>query len=174
MQQHLSGRTLTYHFMWAPARSRDCLNNEIAERLRAIILEYQETSVFTVTDIIIQPGAVFMSVSAPPTIAPHAIVTQIKAYSARKLREEFPELLRMPSLWTRDYNILAGENCRYADIYDCFINNQPSRRSRGRPPKKGPVVSCVLWRDPSNTQMYAQQKIKSSSNSNPAQEKTNI
>ncbi len=174
MQQQASGRTLTYHFMWAPARSRDCLNNEIAERLRTMILEFQESCVYTVTDIIIQPGAVFMSVSAPPTIAPHTIVTQIKAYSARKLREEFPELLRMPSLWTRDYNILAGENCKYADIYDCFINNQPSRRSRGRPPKQGPVLSCVLWRDPNNAQTHLGQKGKPGSISGSPQEKTNI
>jgi putative transposase len=40
---------------------------------------------------------------ATPLWAPNQLVGRLKGKSARLLRKEFPELLRMPSLGTRSY-----------------------------------------------------------------------
>ena len=48
-----------------------------------------------------------VSISAYPTIPVHRIVKRIKSRSSNILRKEFPELLRLPSLWTRSYYVSA-------------------------------------------------------------------
>jgi putative transposase len=43
-------------------------------------------------------------------LSPDRIVAQIKGYSLRVLGEEFPDLLKMPTLWTRSYFISTAGN----------------------------------------------------------------
>lgn len=50
------------------------------------------------------PDHVHCFVKSDPSNPPHWIVGQLKGYTARYLREEFPHLKsRLPSLWTRSY-----------------------------------------------------------------------
>jgi len=52
----------------------------------------------------VMPDHVHLFVKAPPTLAPHYIVQQLKGKSSRRLREELPHLKsRLPTLWTRSY-----------------------------------------------------------------------
>ena len=45
----------------------------------------------------------YLFTGCPPKLAPYQIVHLIKGASSRILRQEFPELLKLPSLWTRSY-----------------------------------------------------------------------
>ena len=45
------------------------------------------------------------SLFALATIPVHRIVKRIKGGSSNILRKEFPELLKLPSLWTRSYYV---------------------------------------------------------------------
>lgn len=49
------------------------------------------------------PDHIHIFVQAQPTIAPNKLIASMKGYTSRILRQEFPELLKMPSLWTRSY-----------------------------------------------------------------------
>lgn len=52
----------------------------------------------------IMPDHVHLFVKTTPTTSPHFIVQQLKGYTSRVLRQEFPSLKsRLPSLWTRSY-----------------------------------------------------------------------
>ncbi len=54
----------------------------------------------------IMPDHVHLFIRATPTLAPHFIVGQMKGYSSKILRQEFPSLKsRLPTLWTRSYYI---------------------------------------------------------------------
>ncbi len=44
-----------------------------------------------------------MVLNALPTLSPADIMAKIKGVTSKKLREEFPHLLHLPSLWTRSY-----------------------------------------------------------------------
>ena len=44
-----------------------------------------------------------MFLNCLPTLSPSDIMQQIKGYTSKILREEFSELSKMPSLWTRSY-----------------------------------------------------------------------
>lgn len=53
----------------------------------------------------VMPDHVHLFVETDPTLAPAHIAAQFKGYTSRVLREEFPHLRRMPSLWSRSYYI---------------------------------------------------------------------
>ncbi|MFI5271632.1 MAG: IS200/IS605 family transposase [Ktedonobacterales bacterium] len=126
---------ITYHFVWGPMRSKPCLIGEVARRLQALIEEKAREEDFQPVTLLILPDRVYLAAEAPPSVAPHTIVCQVKAYTSRVLRDEFPELTRIPSLWTRAYLVMAGDEVEAGEVLARFAAAQPERRPRGRPPK---------------------------------------
>jgi putative transposase len=116
-------------------RAKPCLINEVAQRLEDLIAEKAEGLDFVTVRLVIRPDRVYLAAEAPPTVAPHHIVCQVKAYTSRVLREEFPELTRIPTLWTRAYLVLAGDAIEPDEVLRRFDETLPTRRPRGRPPK---------------------------------------
>ncbi len=51
----------------------------------------------------IMPDHVHLLAAASPSHAPNQIVARLKGRSSRLLRQEFPHLARMPSLWTLSF-----------------------------------------------------------------------
>jgi putative transposase len=131
---------ITYHFVWQPMRAKACLTNEVAERLRALLEERAGQLQFQPRALVILPDRVYLAAEAPPTVAPHSIVCQVKALTSRALRSEFPELTRIPTLWTRAYLVLAGETISPEEVLQRFESLLPPRKLRGRPPRKPPEV----------------------------------
>ena len=85
--------------------------------------------------VLVLPDRVYLAAAAPPTLAPHRIVCQIKAHTSRILRDEFPELTRIPTLWTRAYLVMAGDQLTADEVFERFEAAQPPRKPRGRPRK---------------------------------------
>ena len=127
---------ITYHFVWGPMRAKPCLTHEVAERLESLIEEKAAGLEFVPVKLVILPDRVYLAAEAPPTVAPHHIVCQVKAYTSRVLRDEFPELTRIPSLWTRAYLVVAGDQVDPEEVFRRFEAAQPQRRPRGRPRKE--------------------------------------
>ncbi|OGD47089.1 transposase [Candidatus Bathyarchaeota archaeon RBG_13_46_16b] len=97
---------LNYHFVWCPKYRRKVLVENIQKRLRELIpLKCQELKC-EVLALSIQPDHVHLFVKASPQLAPNRIIGEIKGYTSRVLRQEFPELRsKLPTLWTRSYFI---------------------------------------------------------------------
>ncbi len=91
---------LNYHFVWIPRRRRRVLVGEVATRLDALIREKAEELEMDVVELAIQPDHLHLFVSASPDWAPNQIAHRLKGYTARMLRQEFPALVKMPSMWT--------------------------------------------------------------------------
>ncbi|BAZ06591.1 transposase IS200-family protein [Calothrix sp. NIES-3974] len=69
---------------------------------------------------------VHLFVSSSPTLAPDQIMFRLKGYTSRVLRQEFPHLMRMPSMWTRSYFCgTAGDAS--SEIIKKYIANQKTR-----------------------------------------------
>ncbi|HKB48949.1 MAG TPA: IS200/IS605 family transposase [Ktedonobacterales bacterium] len=126
---------ITYHFVWGPMRSKPCLVGAVAARLAELIAEKASDLPLQTCALAILPDRVYVAAVAPPTVAPHHIVCQLKAHTSRTLREEFPELTRIPTLWTRAYLVLAGEMLTKEDVLRLYEAAQAPRRPRGRPRK---------------------------------------
>lgn len=68
----------------------------------------------------------YMYLNCLPTLSPSDIMQQIKGYTSKILREEFTELAKMPSLWTRRY-FVSTETDFCKDIIKMYIENQRKR-----------------------------------------------
>jgi putative transposase len=94
---------IRYHFVWIPKRRHKVLVGPVAQRLREILLEVTEENGWHIIELAIQPDHVHLFLEATPMEAPNQIIHAIKGVSSRVLRQEFPHLLKLPSLWTRAY-----------------------------------------------------------------------
>ena len=96
---------LKYHFVCCPKYRRKIFTGKLAERLKEILFEKAKELEIEIESIEIMPDHIHLFFSADTTDSPHRIAMQFKGYSSRILRKEFPELLKMPSLWSRAYYI---------------------------------------------------------------------
>jgi len=94
---------IQYHLVWCPKRRKPVLVGKIKERLEQIIYEVAEELGIKVLELEVNPDHIHLFISAYPTIPVHKIVKRIKGRTSRILRQEFPELLKLPSLWTHSY-----------------------------------------------------------------------
>lgn len=93
-----------YHLIWCPKYRRKVLVGEIEARLKELLLEKAATCDFSIEKMEIMPDHVHLFVKSNPTNPPHWIVQQLKGYTSRILRFEFPSLkTRLPTLWSRSY-----------------------------------------------------------------------
>lgn len=77
------------------------LTGPIHDRLQHIIQEVAEEHQWGVIELAVQPDHVHLFIRSNPSTLPTDIARLIKGRSAHVLREEFPVLKRLPSLWTR-------------------------------------------------------------------------
>jgi len=94
---------INYHLVWCPKRRKPVLVGEVKTRLEQIIREVAEERGMRILALVVNPDHVHLFVSTDPTIPAHKIIRAFKGRSSRLLRQEFPELLKLPSLWTRSY-----------------------------------------------------------------------
>lgn len=116
---------INYHFVWIPRRRRKVLVREVEERLRELINEVALKNDLKVLALEIMPDHVHLFLGCPPSIAPDQIMFRIKGYSSRVLRQEFPHLLKMPSMWTRSYFVGTAGNVS-SETIKRYIANQKS------------------------------------------------
>ncbi len=97
---------LGYHIIWCPKYRRKLLINAVAIRLRELLYQKAQQLSFIIETCEIMPDHVHLFIKASPVDGPHFIVQQLKGYTSRILRQEFPHLkTRVPTLWTRSYYI---------------------------------------------------------------------
>jgi len=92
---------IVYHIIWCPKRRRRILRGEIAQRLEQLVNEVVNEHNWQVLTLSMQPDHVHLFVRSNPYTLPTDIARLIKGRSSHALREEFPYLMKMPSLWTR-------------------------------------------------------------------------
>jgi len=88
-----------------PEEEEAFLVGKIKERLEQIIYQVADELGIKVLELAINPDHIRLFISAYPTITVHKIVRRIKGRTSNVLRKEFPELLKLPSLWTRSYYV---------------------------------------------------------------------
>ncbi len=76
----------------------------MAKRLEELLLQKADEIEVEIAQMEIMPDHVHLFVKTTPTNSPHFIVQQLKGYTSRMLRQEFPSLKsKLPSMWTRSY-----------------------------------------------------------------------
>jgi putative transposase len=101
---------VVYRIIWCPKRRRKVLVGPIRTRLAQIIKEVVAEHDWTLIEGAIQPDHVHLFIQANPYTLPSDIPQLIKGRSSRYLRDEFPQLRKLPSLWTRSFFLSTEGN----------------------------------------------------------------
>src|SRR5438105_9473932 len=86
---------------WCPKRRRKVLVGPVRDRLEQLLREVTAEHGWQLIELSIQPDHVHLVIRSNPYTLPTDMARLLKGRSAHDLREEFPHLKRMPSLWTR-------------------------------------------------------------------------
>ena len=117
---------LNYHFVWCPKYRRKILQGEIKQRLIQLIKEKAKQKQCEILTLEIMKDHIHLFITSKPTIAPNKLIGEIKGYTSRILRQEFPELRKMPTLWTRSYFVsTAGKVSQF--VIQKYIEEQYKR-----------------------------------------------
>ena len=97
---------LSYHLIWCPKYRRKVLTGSIKLRLTNLLEEKASSIGVQIIERNIQHDHVHLFVKTLPIHPPQFVVGQLKGYTSRILRKEFPSLRsRLPTLWTRSYYV---------------------------------------------------------------------
>jgi putative transposase len=114
---------VVYHIIWCPKRRRKVLVGPVGVRLKQIIQAVADAHEWTVISLAIQPDHVHLFIRSDPYTLPSDIPRLIKGRSSHDLREEFPHLLKLPSLWTRSF-FLSTAGTVSQEIIQKYIERQ--------------------------------------------------
>ena len=118
---------INYHFVFCPRYRRKIFNIPNVEERFKFMVEYicREMEIEIIA-IECDKDYTHMFLNCPPTLSPSDIMQKIKGITSRVLRDEFEELSKMPSLWTRSYFVsTAGNVC--SDTIKKYVENQKKR-----------------------------------------------
>ena len=118
---------INYHFVFCPRyRRKVFLIPRVEDRFKALVKEKCEEMEITIIAIECDKDHVYMFLNCLPTQSPADIMQNIKGYTSKILREEFNQLAKMPSLWTRSYFAsTAGNVC--SETIKKYVENQKTR-----------------------------------------------
>ena len=93
----------TVHLVWIPKRRKPVLIGDIKLRLAQVLNEVASENKWIIKALEIAPEHVHLLVEFGPNTAINSVGKAFKGRSSRYLRKEFPELLKLPTLWTHAY-----------------------------------------------------------------------
>lgn len=110
------------HLVWIPKRRKKVLIGDVKTRLIQIFQELAIEKEWAIRAMDIAPDHIHLFVEVHPTDAINQVVKAFKGRSAYLLRLEFPELKKLPSLWTNSYFFTTAGNVA-ADTIQRYIND---------------------------------------------------
>lgn len=118
---------INYHFVFCPRYRRKIFKNpKVEKRFREIVHEVSYAMEVEVIAIKCFDDHVHLFLGVFPQYSPADVVGRIKHVSSTKLREEFKELNRAVSLWTRSFFVSTSYDTPDATISD-YLNEQKKR-----------------------------------------------
>ncbi len=107
---------VNYHIVFCPKYRRKLLVGDIKKRLEEIMFDVALENGWEIISKEVMPDHVHLFISADVRSRPEIVVKRFKGRSSRYLRNEFPELLKMPTLWTRSYFLSTAGNVSASTI----------------------------------------------------------
>ena len=118
---------IQYHFVFCPRyRRKIFLNSQVEERFKTLVQEICDELEIEVIAMECDQDHVHLFLNTLPTFSPTDIMAKIKGVTSKKLREEFPHLQHLPSLWTRSYFVSTAGNVSSETIRR-YVENQKKR-----------------------------------------------
>lgn len=124
---HITVSLINYHFVFCPRyRRKIFLRNDVETRFKGLMSEICEELNINIIALECEKDHTHMFLNAPPTLSPADIMAKIKRVTSKKLREEFPHLQHLPSLWTRSYFVSTAGNVS-SETIKRYVEQQKTR-----------------------------------------------
>jgi putative transposase len=107
---------LPHHLVWTPKRRKPVLTGLVAKECKTWIENKCKEYGWRGIELAIQPDHVHLFVETFPTTPASEVVKQCKGVTSHELREKYPFLKKLPSLWTRSYFAATAGNVSAATI----------------------------------------------------------
>lgn len=121
---------LNYHFVFCPRYRRKIFDTPgVEEYFKQLVQEICEDDEFEILALECHRDHVHLFVSVLPDASPAWVMKEIKGRTARKVREQFPKFMAMPTLWTRSYFVSTAGNVSSATIKR-YVDTQKTRPDR--------------------------------------------
>lgn len=124
---HTTVSLINYHFVFCPRYRRKIFRNiELEERFKEFVVEICTGLEIQVIALECDEDHTHMFLNAPPSLSPSDIMAKIKGVTSKRLREEFPHLQHLPSLWTRSYFVSTAGNVS-SQMIKRYVEEQKTR-----------------------------------------------
>ena len=118
---------INYHFIFCPRyRRKIFLIPNVEDRFKYIAKSTCEDIGIKIIAMECDKDHVHLFLNCLPILSPADIMQKIKGVSSRTLRDEFVELSRMPSLWTRSYFVSTAGNVS-SETVKRYVEGQKTR-----------------------------------------------
>ena len=94
---------IVYHLIWCPKRRKSVLVGPVAGRCRELLEGKCAERGWTILALAIQPDHLHLCVRVWPSDSAAEVVKECKGITSFALRKEYPQLRKLPSMWTRSY-----------------------------------------------------------------------
>jgi len=99
---------------------------KVAERLQAIIFDVVTENRWQLIALEVMPDHVHILLNIKPTDSAAEIARKIKGRTAKLLRDEFPQLKKLPCMWTPSYFVGSVGNVS-TDTVRKYIEQQTGK-----------------------------------------------
>lgn len=118
---------LNYHFVFCPRyRRKIFLSTEVEQRFKELVCNVCEELDIVIVALECDKDHTHMFLNALPSLSPADMMAKIKGVTSKKLREEFPHLQHLPSLWTRSYFVSTAGNVS-SETIKRYVEQQKTR-----------------------------------------------
>ncbi|NJR38243.1 MAG: IS200/IS605 family transposase [Leptolyngbyaceae cyanobacterium CSU_1_4] len=118
--------SINYHFVFVPKRRKAVLVGDIATRMQSIVFGLVEEHGWKLIALEVMPDHVHMFINAPTHESASDIARWVKGRASKFLRDEFPSLKKLPSLWSPSY-FVATTGQVSTDTIRRYIENQKGK-----------------------------------------------
>jgi putative transposase len=115
-----------YHFVFCPRYRRKILTGPVAIRFKELVQEICSEHHWNILAMEVMPDHCHLFLDCLPTDSPSGIMAKVKGVTSRILRQEFPHLAHLPSLWTRSFFVSTAGNVSRETIQR-YVEEQKTR-----------------------------------------------
>lgn len=118
---------VNYHFVFCPRyRRKIFLIDGVEARFKELVLQICETNNIVILALECHLDHCHLFVNCPPKLSPADVMRLIKSNTTAKLRQEFEQLSKCPTIWTRSYFVSTAGNVSNETIRR-YIETQKTR-----------------------------------------------
>lgn len=118
---------INYHFVFCPRYRRKIFNiPNVENRFKELTIKECEKNNIEILAMECHVDHVHLFLSVYPQMSIPTIMHIVKGATSHQLREEFPELRKMPSLWTRSYFVSTAGNVS-SETIRWYVETQKTR-----------------------------------------------